>query len=293
MQELELSRGKREDNGEWVYGYYTPYGKSRGLHPAIITGTEEGCVIPAFIIPSTLGQCTGLTDKNNTKIYEGDVVKCSKESSSLVIVGVVKYGRYTDVDSVDSYEYLGWYLEASNQCISILQPESEGMRIEVVGNIHNNTTTEGIPNDKDLLPNKCLYIKGYLGKDSDGVIAVADKANYDCYSYYSIIDEIEDYAEVNGVLSHTDQGLGGRHSIIEKCNMRAYFTKSKTSLYEAQTSLINVMYGGDMQTKVSYTGYSEYTIIGLDLDEFTVGGHDLAKEFHSHIGEYVHLIIEC
>lgn len=89
------------------------------------------------------------------------------------------------------------------------------------------------------------------------------------------------------------RGLGGKRSVIENCSMRAYFTQDESSLYEAQMKLVNMMYGGDMETKVSYVGYSEWTITGLDLDKFTIGGHDLTREFDSHMGEYMHLIIEC
>ena len=53
-----------------------------------------------------------------------------------------------------------------------------------------------------------------------------------------------------------------------------------------------VMYGGEIQTKVSKVGYSEYTIEGLNLDEFSIGGHNLKDEFGDHYGEYCHIIIE-
>lgn len=58
----QLCRGKEENTGEWVYGYYTLYSNGNGLSPCIITGTESGCVIPKFIDLDTLGSCTDMTD---------------------------------------------------------------------------------------------------------------------------------------------------------------------------------------------------------------------------------------
>ena len=75
--------------------------------------------------------------------------------------------------------------------------------------------------------------------------------------------------------------------------MRVYFTEKECSLYAAQIAFEEYMYGGDLKTKVSLVGYSEWTITGLNLDEFTIGGHDLEKELSNHIGEYIHMIIEC
>lgn len=150
-----------------------------------------------------------------------------------------------------------------------------------------------IPEDDEILPDGCLHIKGFLDRDYNGILSVSDSfSEYGC-SGGSIITMIESYAERNGLFGRTQKGLGGRQSLIENCNMRVYFTEKECSLYAAQVAFDAQMYGGDLKTKVSNVGYSEWTITGLNLDEFTIGGHDLEMEFGSHIGEYMHLIIEC
>ena len=84
--------------------------------------------------------------------------------------------------------------------------------------------------------------------------------------------------------------LGTHDLVIPDCKMNAYFTKSKCSLDVAIRSVYEHLYG-TVCGKAEYTGYSEWTILGLYVDSLTIGGHDLFKEFESHIGEYVHLCI--
>lgn len=84
-----LFRGKRADNGKWVEGsycpkktgHYTDFGFVEKMQDLIIAEMSDGGYRYAVVIPETVCQYTGLTDKNG-RTNKGDRARCSKASGN-------------------------------------------------------------------------------------------------------------------------------------------------------------------------------------------------------------------
>nr|DAG57153.1 MAG TPA: YopX protein [Caudoviricetes sp.] len=149
-----LFRGKRLDNGDWVEGYYTelPCGS---LGATIFSNDDElvcedtkSYIIKVFtkqhtnysnsnplqviecekyeVIPETVGQFTGLCDKNGNKIFEGDIVK--------VTTGLEGY-KSTYHSTIHRVTY-----DVRNCGVAVFYPfdNSDMVEAEVIGNIYDN-----------------------------------------------------------------------------------------------------------------------------------------------------------
>lgn len=116
-------RGKKPTNGVWVYGSLV---YSNEIQAAIYFQTGSGLVKSmewVYVNPETVGQFTGLYDKNEKEIYEGDILK------------VQGLGEKIEVRFVRGVFAFLWNGDLDDEA-PINAPTQEWA--EVVGNIHDN-----------------------------------------------------------------------------------------------------------------------------------------------------------
>lgn len=124
MREI-LFRGKRVDNGEWETGSLLVERMNTSDQQVMIADKMTG--YPTLVLPETIGQYTGLTDKNGKKVFEGDILEGDLEDNldpGAKWRSVVVWGKF------------GWNCKGGH--VSLPIDEFDIKEGEVIGNIHDN-----------------------------------------------------------------------------------------------------------------------------------------------------------
>jgi uncharacterized phage protein (TIGR01671 family) len=126
MREM-LFRGKRKDNGEWVYGGF--YGQDSADGPSTYYILHHDKLIA--VDPKTVGQYTGFTDRNKVRIFEGDIVE-----DKFGNIGVISYSDHFLDWRIVFFKGREDLLDIAGACIfDWVYPE---MTLKVIGNIHDS-----------------------------------------------------------------------------------------------------------------------------------------------------------
>jgi uncharacterized phage protein (TIGR01671 family) len=143
MREIKF-RGKRIDNGEWVYGdlvkTYDVDTKKYFYHivdehdSLKFNSTDYQYDTHYEVDPNTVGQFTGLQDKNGVDVYEGDKIKC--------LDGYGEYYYETTVSSCGTYTIEVTTCDYDYTSLIFAEENGDVQEFEVIGNIHEEVTNE-------------------------------------------------------------------------------------------------------------------------------------------------------
>ena len=139
MREI-LFRGKRLHDNKWIYGNFVSdcEGNPHIIEPRFFCEDghhlqyEDNTDTPVFIIPETVGQYTGLADKNGVRIFEGDI--CRFKRFNDIHVGEIVFNVTTASFVMRYQSIVGAYGEKATQKMLLSVCDD----IEVIGNIHDN-----------------------------------------------------------------------------------------------------------------------------------------------------------
>ena len=130
-ENIGIFRGKRVDTGQWKEGYLLGVQKK-------VDGKDLFFIVDKVgeyhrVDPETVGEFTGLYDKDGTGIFEGDIIKYETSGYDDVVYGTINFGKYAIYNIGFCISWLNNLFIRQDLGFWLKQRE-----IIIIGNIHDN-----------------------------------------------------------------------------------------------------------------------------------------------------------
>lgn len=135
-------------------------------------------------------------------------------------------------------------------------------------------------NDEEKIELHNKYSEGFYGEyiGDIGTLLEEEISEHEHSKLYR--EDNEDFDEIGGVSIY-----------LEKASVSFYISDNKISLEEVRNRYTMQLLGA-LDVYGEYYGYSIYTILGFDLQNFTIGNHNLTKILSQYKGKYLNFVLE-
>lgn len=136
-----------------------------------------------------------------------------------------------------------------------------------------------------------LHLQGYLNLGHGKELKLSKSTNSG--SYVDICEEIENFfgSKIRKNKKSAEFDDNETELILDNVSIQIYWSNKECSLEEGINTLISIL-DGELLLNYCEFGYSEFSVLGLNVTKFKIGNHDLIDVLTSMKEKYINMLIK-